>query len=239
MYHNLEETDMKLKLFLLPILILILALVLGACVRSIATPPGRTTEVPLEEQAPIEDGGFVQIITPETETGQPDATVPPPGEITAPGPETVLCAFPPDWVPYTLQEGDTLDTLAAAYNIDPGELATSNCLYALGQLSAGTIVYLPPAPLPADTSAEAPASTPSGDSSTAATEESSGTGEESAKQDCKSPYTVRGGEWVYKIGRRCNISPYAIITYNNLRSPYWLRPGQVLLLPPNAPPFPK
>lgn len=61
---------------------------------------------------------------------------------------------------------------------------------------------------------------------------------EPEKKTCKSPYTVRYGEWVWKIGRRCNISPYAIIDANGLVPPYWLYPGDVLILPRNAPPFP-
>lgn len=55
---------------------------------------------------------------------------------------------------------------------------------------------------------------------------------------CDSPYTVQPGDWVWKIGRRCDIHPDAIISANNLRWPYWLYPGQVLTLPDNAPSFP-
>lgn len=55
---------------------------------------------------------------------------------------------------------------------------------------------------------------------------------------CTSPYTVSAGEWVYSIGRKCNIHPDAIIAANKLRYPYLLYPGDKLILPPNAAPFP-
>jgi LysM repeat protein len=56
--------------------------------------------------------------------------------------------------------------------------------------------------------------------------------------DCDSPYTVKAGDWVWNIGRRCNIHPDSIIAANNLRWPYLLHPGDILVLPANAPPFP-
>ncbi len=56
--------------------------------------------------------------------------------------------------------------------------------------------------------------------------------------DCSSPYTVKAGDWVWNIGRRCNIHPDSIIAANNLRWPYTLYPGDILTLPSNAPPFP-
>lgn len=62
---------------------------------------------------------------------------------------------------------------------------------------------------------------------------------------CASPYTVQQGEWVWSIGRKCNISPQAIISANNLACYYDLsgrlqcplQPGDTLILPANAPPF--
>jgi len=62
---------------------------------------------------------------------------------------------------------------------------------------------------------------------------------------CTSPYTVQSGEWIWSIGRKCNISPQAIIDANNLACYYDLAgrlqcpvyAGTKLTLPANAPPF--
>lgn len=55
--------------------------------------------------------------------------------------------------------------------------------------------------------------------------------------NCQSPYTVQKGDWVWDIGRRCNIDPNAIIAANGLYYPYLIYPGDILILPANAPPF--
>jgi len=55
---------------------------------------------------------------------------------------------------------------------------------------------------------------------------------------CTSPYTVSDGEWIWSIGRKCNIHPDDIIEANDLAWPYTLFPGNVLTLPANARPFP-
>ena len=62
---------------------------------------------------------------------------------------------------------------------------------------------------------------------------------------CTSPYTVQAGEWIWSIGRKCNISPQAIIDANNLACYYDLAgklqcpvyAGDQLVLPANAAPF--
>ena len=59
-----------------------------------------------------------------------------------------------------------------------------------------------------------------------------------ASTGCSSPYTVLNGEWVYSIGRKCNIHPDDIITTNRLFYPYLLYPGDKLILPTNARSFP-
>ncbi len=52
---------------------------------------------------------------------------------------------------------------------------------------------------------------------------------------CESPYTVKAGEWIYSIGRKCGIDPQAIINANtSLRPPYLLYPGDKLTLPANG-----
>jgi LysM repeat protein len=66
-----------------------------------------------------------------------------------------------------------------------------------------------------------------------------------ASSSCASPYTVQTGEWVWSIGRKCNISPQAIIDANNLACFYDgagnlqcpVFAGDKLVFPANPPPF--
>lgn len=48
---------------------------------------------------------------------------------------------------------------------------------------------------------------------------------------CASPYTVKQGDWIYKIARECNLQPQAIIAANPGINPNRLTPGQRLNLP--------
>ncbi len=234
------------------ILALFLTLAIAGCTRSIAPPPEQPPTVEAPAEAPGEGSSSITIITPETKGESPVISEVITGTLEAPGGISVLCAYPPEWVPYIVQEGDTLEGLAAYFGIEPGDLSTANCLYASGAPLPGQTVFLPSPPNTNGGEVAGTESQPAGgETSTSGTESSAsgseeastGSGEGSGSQSgnksaCKSPYTVRSGEWVYKIARKCNISPNAIIAANNLVWPYWLRPGQVLTLPKNAPPFP-
>jgi LysM repeat protein len=48
---------------------------------------------------------------------------------------------------------------------------------------------------------------------------------------CTSPYTVKQGDWIYKIARDCKVTPSAIIAANPGISPNFIIPGQKLNLP--------
>ena len=50
-------------------------------------------------------------------------------------------------------------------------------------------------------------------------------------QGCPSPYTVKQGDWIYKIARECRVEPSAIIAANPGISPNFIRPGQQLNMP--------
>jgi len=51
-------------------------------------------------------------------------------------------------------------------------------------------------------------------------------------------YSVQPGEFVYCLGRRFNINPAVILSYNTLPPGSSLFSGQIIQLPQNAPPFP-
>ena len=49
---------------------------------------------------------------------------------------------------------------------------------------------------------------------------------------CPNPYTVKSGEWIYKIARDCSVEPSAIIALNPGINPNRIVPGQTLNMPP-------
>lgn len=53
---------------------------------------------------------------------------------------------------------------------------------------------------------------------------------------CASPYTVKAGDWIYKIARDCKLDPQAIIAANPGINPNRLTPGQKINLPGAAQP---
>ena len=53
-----------------------------------------------------------------------------------------------------------------------------------------------------------------------------------------SSYTVQKGEFVYCLGRRFDINPNDILSYNGLPPGASLYPGQIIQLPHDSPPFP-
>jgi LysM repeat protein len=56
---------------------------------------------------------------------------------------------------------------------------------------------------------------------------------------CTNPYTVKQGDWIYKIARDCRVEPSAIIAVNPGINPNFISPGQKLNMPtPGATPVP-
>ena len=56
---------------------------------------------------------------------------------------------------------------------------------------------------------------------------------------CANPYTVKQGDWIYKIARDCKVEPSAIIAANPGINPNFINPGQKLNMPtPGATPVP-
>lgn len=48
---------------------------------------------------------------------------------------------------------------------------------------------------------------------------------------CPNPYTVKNGDWIYKIARDCKVEPSAIIALNPGVNPDRIVPGQTLNMP--------
>ncbi len=87
-----------------------------------------------------------------------------PVPLPTPTPNPTPCGPPPDWVPYTVQPGETLYRLAARFQVPLDRLMHANCL-THPALRPGQRLYVPPAPptaTPSPTLAPTPTGTPSG-----------------------------------------------------------------------------
>ena len=77
----------------------------------------------------------------------------------------------------------------------------------------------------------------------AETQESSAASTEQVSEATATPtlggvveYTVKAGDWIWKIARQFDVDPQDIIDYNNLASPSSLEVGMVLRIPISSPP---
>ncbi|HZY45707.1 MAG TPA: LysM peptidoglycan-binding domain-containing protein [Anaerolineae bacterium] len=52
---------------------------------------------------------------------------------------------------------------------------------------------------------------------------------------CGATYIVQPGDRFFSIGRACNVNPYAIAQANNIGAPYFIYPGQQLIIPGGNP----
>ncbi|MFQ3566948.1 MAG: LysM peptidoglycan-binding domain-containing protein [Aggregatilineales bacterium] len=57
------------------------------------------------------------------------------------------CPPPPNWIPYTVEPGDSMGLLAQQTNSTINELAAANCLADPNQIYVGQVLYLPRPPV--------------------------------------------------------------------------------------------
>lgn len=82
-----------------------------------------------------------------TVTFTPTASLTPTVSATA----TSCPPLPEGWVTRVVQEGDTLESLARLYGIEPRQLALGNCFPLSKQLTAGEVIFVPPTLAPTET----------------------------------------------------------------------------------------
>lgn len=128
----------------------------------------------------------------------------------------------PSQVETMMAAGDLMATMTAAA-VDTGQQSASDATPEPGATEVPAETQAPQAENP---TAVPPTNTPKPPEPTP-----------KPKVDCSSPYTVKKGDWVWDIGRRCNIDPNSIIAVNGLAYPFIIFPGDILILPANAPPF--
>lgn len=123
------------------------------------------------------------------------------------------CPIPAGWTVYTLQPGDTLESLASVYQVDLEVLVNSNCL-STDSTDGMTSIYVPPlaTPTPAVTNTTAPCSQPPG----------------------WIVYTIQAGDYLGRIASTYNITLAQLREVNCLGSLSVIRPGQKLYVPSPA-----
>ncbi len=147
-----------------------------------------------------------------TEPVSPPATAAP-GEPTAAPAAAEPTAAPPaqtetgdsDFVWYTVQSGDTLNSIAQKYGVTWSAIADANDLTNPSQITTGQKLKIPTSDAPS-------AGSTSG---------------------CRYNHKVKAGEWVWQIARQYGVSPYDILSANNLtiQTANTIHPGKVLCIP--------
>ncbi len=129
--------------------------------------------------------------------------------------------------PHVVQRGETLYCIGRAYGVLPAAIAEVNGLALWSSLSPGQIllipavqwVNIPPGPVcTAQFLSPFPGLLPS-------------TATPVNAPPILGRHVVQRGETLYCIGRAYGVWPPAIAQTNNLTAPYYLTPGQVLLIP--------
>lgn len=215
--------------------LILMALFLGACTRSAATPaPEATTQATSAltgQQATMEavrsalltqtaqaaaGSGPTEtplvVVTQETPiapvgTGTPQATI-------------AATVAPTTCEPsnYTVLSGEWVYSIARKFNVDPQAIIDLNGLVPPYALTVGQTLKIP-ADCPAGTPVVVATVTPGGPTVTPGGTVSG------------TVYYVQAGEWVYSIARKFGVDPQAIIDANGLVAPYTLSVGQKLIIP--------
>lgn len=108
--------------------------------------PPVTTQLPVD----TEEGGTLVFAQPTRSVAETMSTTPRPTLAVlfgTPAPTAAVCSSPVDWVQYTVQPNDTIDTLARATASTVDDLRQGNCLDDERLLEAGDVVLVPSTPV--------------------------------------------------------------------------------------------
>ena len=133
----------------------------------------------------------------------PEATAMPEGETETPPTEVGIV-----YVEYTVQDGDSITSIAAAFGVDPQAIVDLNELGSPSEVTVGMVLKIPPSTGQAAT--PEPTSVAGGGGTV---------------------HVVKPGEWIWQIARTYGVDPNAIIEANDLANPSLIFPGLELIIP--------
>lgn len=193
-----------------------LLLALTACVRPVPqdtppTSPPTATDMPTDTTQPIPPPQEMPDISTPTPEGGGEPGVPPPTENGDAGGGAPSTDQPPSTgtTSHTVQQGETLSSIASQYGLTAEELATANNLANTDQLAVGQVLVIP---APGSVTAQQPA-TPAPT-----------TGEQ--------VHVVQAGENLFRISLRYGFTVQELAAYNNIPDPSRIYVGQVIRIPP-------
>jgi membrane-bound lytic murein transglycosylase D len=126
-----------------------------------------------------------------------------------------------------LRRGETLERVAAAYGLKPGELAAYNHLAAEDVKSGVTLKIPPPQPLAVVAAAPAaPAATTAAPAPTAAP--TAAPAASAAEPSADEIYVVRSGDALSEIAKRFGLSEKVLMAQNAIKNPNFVFEGQKL-----------
>jgi LysM repeat protein len=130
-----------------------------------------------------------------------------PTPTTPPGPTPTLVPPPPGGVgfPYTVQWGDTVYSIARRFGVTPDAIVAANGLANPNYIRAGQVLIIPTLPPP-----------PPG----------------------PVMYVVQPGDNLFRISLKFQVPIEAIVAVNRIINPWYIRAGQVLIIPTGVPPVP-
>jgi LysM repeat protein len=164
------------------------------------TAPGTTPEV----QPTASPGGEATALPPPEATSPTDVIPEPPA--TEPPPSS--SGGQAQYVSHTVQQGETLSSIARRYGTSWQAIAQANSLVNPNQIYVGQKLRIP-------------------------TSGGSSGGSSGGTPGCRIRHTVKQGEWVWQIARNYGVSPYDILAANGLtvQSANTIYAGTVLCIP--------
>ena len=119
-------------------------LVLGSLSISLAEAPYTSVAIRPTRTPPFSPAVHpTNTLPPTTSTNNPISPTPTTTSTNLPSPTS--CPLPSGWESYSVQSGDTLDSLAQLHGLSNSDLLEANCLVS-ASLIPGTTLYLPPLP---------------------------------------------------------------------------------------------